>query len=147
MEALHVKKQPLPATLYLINGSVDPGTIFLSHQSAHRSGPQTVGELLVDKTEHMLPFRLRGERFQLIGKRTIAAIRAVAGASPVGFYTKAHATLETVGGHRFDGELLIEEGLGSRVSDAIRAEWIRLETQSGLVWCQTQHLVRVETRG
>lgn len=28
MEAVHVKKQPVPATLYLVNGAVDAGKPF-----------------------------------------------------------------------------------------------------------------------
>ncbi len=146
MEALHVKKQPLPATLYLMNGSVDAGTIFLAQQSVHRSGSQTIGELLTDDQEPMLPFKIRGERFQLIGKAGVSAIRAVSGAEPVGFYGRAHATMELLGGHHFDGQLLVEEGRGGRISDAIKEPWIRLETQSGLVWANRHRILRIETR-
>ena len=146
MEALHIKKQPVPATLYLVDGSVDAGTIFLAQQSIHRSGAETIGELLTDDHEPMLPFRIRGERFQLIGKGGIAAIRAVSGAEPIGFYGRAHAVIELVGGHRFDGQLLFEEGHGKRISDAIKEPWVRLETQAGLVWANRPHILRIETR-
>lgn len=146
MEALHVKKQPVPATLYLVDGAVDAGTIFLAHQSIHRSGAETIGELLTDDSEPMLPFKIRAERFQLIGKAAVSAIRAVSGAEPVGYYGRAHARIELVGGHRFDGQLLFEEGRGKRISDAIKESWIRLETQSGLVWVNRTHILRIETR-
>ncbi|MBK5265917.1 MAG: hypothetical protein JJE47_00640 [Acidimicrobiia bacterium] len=64
----------------------------------------------------------------------MSAIRAVSGADPVGYYGRAHALIELVGGHRFDGQLLFEEGRGKRISDAIKEPWIRLETRAGLVW-------------
>jgi hypothetical protein len=146
MEALHIKKQPVPATLYLVNGAVDAGTIFLAHQSIHRSGAETIGELLTDDSEPMLPFKIRPEIFQLIGKAAVSAIRAVSGADPVGYYGRAHALIELVGGHRFDGQLLFEEGRGKRISDAIKEPWIRLETRAGLVWVNRTHILRIETR-
>lgn len=146
MAELHIKKQPFPATIYLIDGSVEPGTLFAGRQSATHSGPETVQDLMDDPSP-LLPFNLRGERFQLIGKQGIAAIRAVAGARPEGFYEKAFATLRLQGGHTFDGQLLVEGGRGTRISDAVAAdEWLRLETQAGFVWAHRNHLLRLETR-
>lgn len=146
MEELHVKKQPVPATLYLVDGSVDGGTIFLASQSLHRSGSETIGELLTNPDDPLLPFKIRGERFQLVGKSGIAAIRAVAGAAPVGFYTNVPAHVRTNGGHIFDGQLRVEAGRGSRISDALKEPWVSLETQAGLVWVNRSQILRLETR-
>lgn len=140
----HVKKQPIPATIYLVDGTVQSGTIFLASQSARHSGPETVGEHLMDDSP-MLRFKLHADKFQLVGKRGISAVRTVAGAKPPGFYSQVFATLATWGGHRFDGQLLIEEG-HDRISDAIHEPWLRLESQGGLVWANRDLILKIETR-
>jgi len=139
-----VKKQPAPTTLYLADGSVVSGTIFLAGQSARHSGPETVGELLTDPSP-MLRFKLGADRFQLIGKTGIAAARTVSGTRPPGFYANVHATMTMWGGHRFEGQLLVEEG-HDRVSDAVNEPWLRVESQGGLVWANRNLILKLETR-
>lgn len=145
MDALRVKKQPLAVTLYMVDGKVESGTIFLAHQSARYSGQQTVQELM-DSKDAWLPFKAGPDRFQLVGKHGIVAVRAVAGAKPPGFYERVFASIRTAGGHRLDGELLVEGGRGERMSDTLREDWLRLETQAGLVWVNRSHTLVVETR-
>lgn len=129
----------------MVDGKVESGTIFLAEKSARHSGEQTVQELM-DSPEAWLPLKPSPDRFQLVGKHGIAAVRAVAGAKPPGFYEKVFATIRTAGGHRMDGELLIENGRGQRTSDALIDRWLRLETQAGLVWINRDHTLVVETR-
>lgn len=146
MDDLHIKKHPFPVTIYLIDGSMESGTLFAGHQSASHSGPETVQDLMDDPSP-LLPFKLRGERFQLLGKKGIAAVRVVSGTRPDGFFEKAFATVRLQGGHSFDGQLLVEGGRGTRISDAVTEdEWLRLETAGGFVWAHRDHVLRLETR-
>lgn len=50
----------------------------------------------------------------------MSAIRATSGADSVSYYGWAHAPIELVGEHRFDGQLLFEVGRRRRIWDAIK---------------------------
>lgn len=146
MDELKVKKQPLPVTMYLADGTVESGTLFLSTTSPSHSGAATIQDLM-DEPSQLLPFNLRAERFQLVGKRNISAIRAISGPKPAGFFERVDATIKLIGSHTFNGHLLVEGGRGERISDAIMEdEWLRMETQGGFVWAQRRQLLKLETR-
>lgn len=146
MEELHIKKHPFAVTLYLVDGTVESGTMFAAHQSATHGGEETVQDIMDDPTP-MLPFMLRGEQFQLIGKTGVAAVQSVASTRPEGFFDRVFASVRLRGGHSFDGQLLLEEGQGHRVSDALaNDEWLRIETAGGFVWARRDYVLRLTTR-
>ncbi len=91
MESLRVKKQPLPVTLYLIDGTVESGTVFLPATSPRHTGSATIAELM-DESDHLLRFKFQGDRFQLVGKAGIATIKTVAAPHAEGFYETTAAT-------------------------------------------------------
>ena len=78
---LQVKKQPVPATVFLGDGSTLSGTIFLSPVGPSQHGRETVHELM-EEPEAMMPFHAQSERFLLVGKETIVAIRILSGEAP-----------------------------------------------------------------
>ncbi len=145
MESLRVKKQPLPVTLYLVDGTVESGTVFMPATSSRHTGSSTIAELM-DESDHLLRFKLQGDRFQLVGKAGIAAIKSVAAPHAEGFYEKTAAYVKVMGGHTFDGSLLVEAGVGGRISDGIVESWLQMETGGGVAWIQRDHILVLETR-
>lgn len=145
MDSLRVKKHPVPVTIYLSDGTIESGTIFLPEQSAHHSGPATIAELMDDQ-DHFVRFKLPSDRFQMIGKTGVVAVKTVASPHATGYYDRTSALVRMVGRHAFVGDLLVEEGKGERVSDSIEETWQQMETEGGLAWLNRDHILVLETR-
>lgn len=147
MSHLRVDKEDVGATLYLSDGSTLQGSLFLSRFSASRAGPQGVDELLAESS-HSLPFATGDGRFLLVGTASVAAVEvAETDRFPEGFWIRLPATLRLAGRHHLRGALLLEEGQGRRVSDAVNAPgaWLTLDAGGRLVWVSKAHLVTLET--
>lgn len=148
MSDLRIDKLEVPTLLCLADGSTIDGWLFLSPFSPGRLGPQTVEDLM-EEADRVLPFRTHGGKFLLVGKRNIAAAAVPASTGrPPGFWTVAPVAVHVAGPHVLAGGLLIEEGGGQRLSDALNGPhtWIPLETEEHLVWFAKDHLVTLEAR-
>lgn len=148
MSDFKVDKVEVPARLHAADGSVIDGTLYLSPFSPGKLGPQTVAELM-EEPGRVLPFRRGDGTFLLVGKASIAAVTLpVAEERPPGFWSAVPAAVVLSGPHSFEGAVLLEEGAGKRLSDALNAPqaWIPLERGQQLVWLSKEHLVTVETR-
>ncbi len=132
---LQVKKQPLPITLLMADGSRRGGTIYLERVSEHGTGQQTVGQLMSDGST-MLYFQEGGDRFQLVSKGLIAAVQARLEQDPETFEEQIPVVARLIGGHVLQGQLFIEPG-HHRPSDGITDEWLRIETNAGPHWFNT----------
>lgn len=146
MSQYRVDKDDVGATLHLADGSTVRGSLFLSPFSPTRSGPQTVAELLAEAGA-ALPFATPEGKFVLVGTAAVAAVALHdAGADGERFWSRAPVSLRLAGGHAFRGALLLEEGAGHRLSDAVRAPepWLLVEAAHALLWIAKAHLVTLE---
>jgi len=132
---LQVKKRPIPITLLMADGSRRGGTIYLERVSEHRSGPQTVGQLMSDHST-LLYFQEGGDRFQLVSKALIAAVQARLVDETDSFEEEISVVARLIGGHVLQGKLFIEPG-HHRPSDGIADGWLKIETSAGLHWINT----------
>lgn len=143
MSRLKVTKEETPATLYLADGKTLSGDLYLAPLSQTRSGPQTVEDLMTE-TGCALPFRGPQGEFLLIGKRSIAAA-AVSAASgkPSGFWTPLSVHVHLSGGHRIEGNLLVEEGAWTRLSTFLNSapSWLAVESGDALIWVAKEHVI------
>ena len=132
---LQVKKHPVPITLLMADGTRRGGTIYLERVGEHRSGPQSVGQLMSDDST-LLYFQEGGDRFQLVSKALIAAVQARLADEPEGFEDEIPVVARLIGGHVLQGRLFIEPG-HHRPSDGIAAAWLKIETSAGPHWINT----------
>lgn len=146
MNQYRVDKIDAGVTLHLSDGSALRGSVFVSPRSATHSGPQTVVELLTE-TRATLPFSNAQGTFLLVGMACVSAVSLNdPGHVGEGFWARIPVSLRLEGGHAFRGSLLLEEGAGNRLSDAVRSDdpWLTLEAPSSLVWVSKAHLLTLE---
>lgn len=77
MSDFRLDKHPLSVTLFLADGVVREGVVFLSPDAERHSGPQTLLELLRER-EPFFPFRDATGRFALVNKAAVTHVRYVA---------------------------------------------------------------------
>ncbi len=131
---LRVKKEPLPASVYLDDGTVLSGTVFLSPRGPTHSGLETIEELM-SEPEAVLPFRTEEGRTILIGKAAIVAVRMVSAEAPADFEDRILVDMHMRGGAHFAGRIHVA-GESHRPSDIINhaGPWLKFETDGGIVW-------------
>ena len=147
MSRLRVEKQSVPATCYLADGSALEGRLFQSPCSPARAGPQTVEDLMVEPG-WVLPFSAADGSFLLLGKPRVAAVAVpLRDHRPAGFWTPIPVCVRLTGPHEIAGGLLVEEGLGDRLSDFLKSSeaWLALETRDSLFWVSKDHLVSLRS--
>ena len=147
MSRLRVEKQAVPATFYLADGSSLEGHFFLAPFSPARRGPQTVEDLMVEPG-WVLPFSAADGSFLLLGKHRVAAVAVpLRDHRPSGFWTPVPVRIRLSGPHEIEGGLLVEEGLGDRLSDFLKSSeaWLALETRDSLFWVSKDHLVSLRS--
>jgi hypothetical protein len=147
--SLQVEKQAAPASLYLADGTLLAGRLYLAPSSATGPGPQTVEELMAEPTR-VLPFRTSEGGLLLVGKRVVAAVSVALDSNrPAGFWTPIPVSLRLAGPHRVEGNLVVEEGTGYRLSDFLNAAgpWIAVESGACLVWVSMDQVIALEPRG
>jgi hypothetical protein len=140
-----VVKAVAPAQLFLADGGVLQGRLYLSPASPSHSGPQTPAELL-GEPRALFPFQLADGDFLMVGRATVAAVRVPGTAEPSELLVPLFARLRLAGGHRLEGYLLGERGAGDRLSDALNTAdpWVRLDGDESSCWVAKRHLVTVE---
>lgn len=146
MSELRVKKEALSAILYLADGETLFGTLYLAPFSPAHSGSQTVEDLMAEAGS-ALPITSTEGSFLLVGKRAIAAIDVPLGTHrPAGFWSTVAVRVRLTGRHEIEGNLLVERGTGTRLSDFLNAppSWLVVETGDTLVWIAKDHLVAME---
>lgn len=74
MSEYQVEKQQAAVTIYLVDGQVREGALFLSPFSSTHSGAQTLIELLHEE-EPFVPFLRSDEAFLILNKKQISHVR------------------------------------------------------------------------
>ena len=135
---LRVKKQPVPATLFMTDGTTLSGTIFLSPVGPSHAGRETVREMM-EGSEQFIPFRSESERFLLLGKAGVVATRMVTGEQKPELPGRVSAEVKLVGGLQFNGRMITDHD-SDRLSDVLNHSdnWLRLETLNGIVWIRRE---------
>ena len=135
---LRVKKQPVPATLFMTDGTTLSGTIFLSPVGPSQSGRETVQEMM-EGVEKFIPFRSESERFLLLGKSGVVAIRMISGEEKPELPGRVSADVRLTGGLQFNGRMITDHNT-DRLSDVLNHSdnWLRLETLNGIVWLRRE---------
>ena len=149
MSDFRVDKVEVPARLHLADGSIAGGILYLAPMSPGRLGAQTVEDLM-EEPGRVLPFRHADGRFVLVGKASVAAVALPASLGrPPGFWSPVPVRVMLTGRHEVGGALLLEEGAGKRLSDALNApqSWIPLENEADLIWLAKGHIVTLEAKG
>lgn len=136
MTDYRVEKEDVHVSVYMVNSNVLRGWVFLSAYAPQRSGMQTIQDLMTEP-EPMFPLRDKAGRFVLVGRKGVSAVevdkRRIERTSAT---VEIPAQLDMMGGHHFGGKLLIEHGVGHRVSDVLNGAdpWIRMDTGVSQVW-------------
>jgi len=145
MNRYQVAKQAAPAKLLLVDGTWLEGILFLAPHSPLHSGPQSVGELLVEGGR-TLPFYDPEGRFLLVGKAGVTAVLTAAQVlAEDELCERLPVAVHLAGNHRLQGFYLAEMGAGHRLSDALNTAepWFRLECPDALAWVAKDHLLTV----
>jgi hypothetical protein len=146
-ERLLIEKRSHPADVFLADGRVIEALVFVSEYAQTHDGPQTVRDL-IDEPGQVVPAVDADGEFVLIHKDAISAISVSPSDQDLhGYWSETPATLRLVGGHRLDGALLVEDGSGDRLSDAINhaGDWIRVRSSDSLLWVRVAALVSART--
>lgn len=144
---LRVKKQPVPASVFMSDGTTLSGTIFLSPVGPRHQGRETVPELM-DEPEELIPFRTQSDRFILLGKPGIVAFRLLSGESKPDIDTQVPADVKLNGGFQFGGNI-ISEASTDRLSDVLNHadDWIRLVAPNGVIWLRRRAILTASQTG
>jgi len=123
MSEYQVEKQQAEVTLYLVDGQVREGVLFLSTFSPTRNGAQTLIELL-HESEPFVPFLRNDKAFLLLNKKQISHVRYQPGENdaPV-LGDPAEVTITFVNGKQLSGTTVLEtpEGKG-RMQDFLNGK-------------------------
>ncbi|GAB6083448.1 hypothetical protein JCM30471_23620 [Desulfuromonas carbonis] len=114
MNIYQVEKLECPVTLFLCDGHVREGVIFLSPCSASHSGPETPLELFNDDAP-FFAFRKADDSFSLVNKATICHLRFPPDPdAPPTFGHRLQVRMVFLGGEVLKGTLTLEapEGKG-----------------------------------
>ncbi len=121
MSDYRVDKQELPVMIFLSDGMVHEGVMFLSPFSPSHSGEQTLLELFRD-ADAFLPFRDKADQFMLVNKNAVTHVRypVQEGPAPIGVSKQVRLTF--FGGENLEGTLsiLMPEGK-NRTQDFINS--------------------------
>ena len=122
MSEYQVEKQQTAVTIYLVDGQVREGSLFLSPFSSTRSGSQTLLELLHEPAP-FVPFLRNDDLFLLLNKEQISHVRYQPGendVSPIGSFLDV--AIIFVNGKELAGTTVLEtpEGKG-RLLDFLNA--------------------------
>jgi hypothetical protein len=105
MSEYQVMKRRSPVTLFLTDGLVLDGTVFLSEFAAGHEGPETLVDLLLDAAP-FFPLVENSGRIHLVGKQSVAHARgAVEHHPPVTHQLAWRVVLTFSGGDTLQGEL------------------------------------------
>jgi len=120
MSLYRVDKREQPVVLFLADGVVREGTVFLSPFSQLRSGPQTLLDLFHEK-EPFMPFRGNDGRFTLLNKSAVTHLRYHDDAEEH-LGERLNVRLTFYGGENLEGTLTIAmpEGM-SRLQDYVNS--------------------------
>jgi hypothetical protein len=117
MNIYHVDKLECPITLFLGDGIVHEGIIFLSPCSPTHAGAQTPQELF-NEPAPFIAFRRADDSFSLINKATISHLRLQAAAATPSFGHRLPIRLAFLGGEVLQGTLTLAAPEGkSRLQD------------------------------
>lgn len=146
MSQYRVEKRPVESEILFADGSRIEGTLFLSAFAPHRSGPQTIADLMAED-DRVLPCRLSDGRFLLAGRNQVAAVGTPSSEfDDREFLVRIPARVRLAGGHLLSGHLLTDEGAGERLTELLntREAWSRLEDRETVYYIAKKHLITVE---
>ncbi len=144
MTVPHVEKEPLAAEVFLADGSVFLGSIYLT------AAPTTGHPMrqLLEGDSRLIPCRGESGELVLLGRRSVVAVRVDAEALvvPADLDVGLPMKVTTVGGHRFAGVLHMPSVVGSRISDLLNYAdaWLVQVDDHRQVWLSSDQLLRVE---
>lgn len=122
MNQYRVDKREQPATLFLADGVVQEGMLYLSPFSQSHSGEQSLLELLRDR-EVFIPFRSQGGNFALINKEAVTHLRyqPVSDFEPP-YGDRVNVRITFFGGELLQGSIALDMPEGqSRLQDYLNA--------------------------
>jgi hypothetical protein len=121
MNDYRVEKLEVPVTLFLADGVVHEGILFLSPFSPSHSGPQRMVEMFRE-TDVFFPFKDKSGRFALVNKSSITHVRYPTQDEDTEFGDRNRVRLTFYGGELLEGEITIAMPAGkSRLQDYVNS--------------------------
>jgi len=131
MNEYRVDKLEIPVMLFLADGVVHDGIMFLSPFSPSHSGPQRLVELFRDE-DTFCPFKEKSGRFCLINKNSVTHARYPVQAEEEAYGDRIDVRVIFYGGEILEGTIIVAmpEGKG-RIQDYINSTpgFFRLHTE------------------
>lgn len=104
---LRVEKHQEQVSLFMADGLVLEATVFLAQYAMHRSGEQTLLDLLLEE-DPFLPAKTASGEFHLVRKGMISHIRCQVELDPALEYTERQVKISFLGGELLQGLLKMD---------------------------------------
>jgi len=120
-EDLRVEKRQEQVGLFMADGSIFEGTVFLAQYAMHRSGEQRVLDLLLE-AERFLPMKASDGTFHLICKGMISHVRCSVHLEEGLEYTERRVRISFLGNEMLQGTIKMDlPAHSARLTDYINS--------------------------
>ncbi|MDT8420135.1 MAG: hypothetical protein RQ754_06855 [Desulfuromonadales bacterium] len=131
MSEFRIEKREEPVVIFMADGIVYEGALFLSPFAKHRTGGQTVAELLSEE-QPFLPLKTTGGEFHLVKKSMISHLRYEEREQSDLELPERKVKITFLGGEELQGTVRIDMPAGkSRVQDFFNSGEKYFSMQSG----------------
>jgi len=104
---LRVEKREERVSLFLADGVVFEGVVFLSQYALYHSGEQTVQDLLLER-DPFLPMKVQGGAFQLVRKGMISHVRCPVEPEPGLDFVERQVQISFLGNETLQGAVRMD---------------------------------------
>lgn len=107
MSEYRIEKREEEVVIFMADGVVYEGSLFLSPFAQHRSGGQTVGDLLLED-QPFLPLKTAKGDFHLVSKGMISHLRYDDQMEPVAAFPEREVKITFLGGEELQGTVRLD---------------------------------------
>lgn len=107
MSEFRIEKREELVVIFMADGIVYEGSVFLSPFAQHRSGGQTVLDLLMEE-QHFLPLKSAKGAFHLVSKGMISHLRYDNQEEPLPCFPEREVTITFLGGEELQGTVCLD---------------------------------------
>lgn len=107
MSEFRIEKQEEPVVIFMADGVVYEGSLFLSPFAQHRSGGQTVADLLLEE-QPFLPLKTAKGGFNLVSKGMISHLRYNNQQEPLAAFPEREVKITFLGGEELQGTVCLD---------------------------------------
>jgi len=107
MSEFRIEKTEEPVVIFMADGVVYEGSIFLSPYSQHRSGGQTVADLLLEE-QPFLPMKTNKGDYTLISKAMVSHLRYTTKQEHLSVFPEREVKITFLGGEELQGTVCLD---------------------------------------